>query len=202
MDDYEDEDFDVEGDDEEVGADEVEEILQEYGISGDDEDIGELVGELVGARRRRGRRRKRRGRRSVRTRRIVGLSVKGRPRQFPLLFTRSVGVADAAAATLVGTADRRSLLRSLFIEGNSAAGVRVFGVSVTQITINGRNCQVGTGFLPASLAFGEFAQVAGDDDAWSLGILDQGGNANVTVQNDSGAAADLYVGGRAETTDS
>ena len=116
-------------------------------------------------------------------------------------MSRGVAIADAAAATLTGTCDRRSVLSALYVSGNTALGVTADGIHVTGITVNGRNAVVGAGSIPAQLAFGAFAQVAEGDDQWSLGVCDQGGAALIAITNDSGAAADLYAGFRALTTD-
>lgn len=195
--------------DEYIGDEDVDAILRELDISGigdeyigddDDDDEGDDDDGEIG---RRGRRRKRARRmmRRLMRRRIAPLSREGRPRQFPLLCTRSEGLADATAATLTGTADRRAVLQALFIDGNSALGVRLFGFSLTGLTINGRNAVIGTGFLPISVAFGDFAQSAEGDGQWYLGVIEQGGTANIELLNNSGAAADVYAGFRAETTD-
>lgn len=191
------------GEDDLVGMDEVEELLEELDIAGvdisgiDDED---LIGAVRRARRRGGIARRRAGGKLA-MRKVVGLSQEGRPRQFPIMMTRQIGLADATAANISGTADRRGLCQGLFIEGNSAAGVRVYGIYVTAINVNGRNCVIGSGFVPATVAFGEFAQSAGGAGQWEFGVVDQGGQAIVTVQNDSGAAADCSGTFRCETTD-
>lgn len=183
------------GEDDLVGMDEVEELLEELDIAGVDvSDIG--AEDLVGAVRRARRRSPR-----LASRKVIGLANEGRPRQFPIMMTRQVGLADAAAANITGTADRRGLCQGLFIEGNSAAGVRVYGIYVTAINVNGRNCVIGSGFVPATVAFGEFAQSAGGAAQWEFGVVDQGGQAIVTLQNDSGAAADCSGTFRCQTTD-
>ena len=186
-----------------IGADELDEVLSTLGISGDDDDDGiqgvdadTTVGELIGrARRSKGKRSK------VPHRQIVGMSAEGRPRQFPFLLSRSVALADAGSATLTGTADRRSLLTSLFLEANDAAGVAVLGLSLIGCRVNGRNAIVGNGFIPAGIAFGAFAQNAPPYGVWNFGVIDSGNVAEVQIQNDSGAAADVYGGFRAECTD-
>lgn len=174
-------------------AAEVEDILEELQMSGVADE--ELIGAVNRAKMRGG------SRMRGPERRVLGLSTAGRPRQFPILMSRQVALADAGAANISGTADRRGLCQGLFIEGNSAAGVRVYGISVTAISVNGRNCVIGSGYAPATVCFGDMAQSAANDAQWSFGVVDQGGQAIVTVQNDSGAAADCYGTFRVETTD-
>lgn len=142
----------------------------------------------------------------TRRRLIRGNARRGRPRQLAFLMGTSIALADGASATLTGTADRRALLGALFIEANvrdgmPAASRRLYGIHVTGITINGRNARIATGSIPANLAFGEFAQRAGADGGWSLGVVEQGGDARVALTNDSGAAGDVYAGFRARTVD-
>jgi len=184
------------GEDEYVGEDEVEALLAEMGIAGFDDDDDD--DDEVGARRKK---KKKKKRMKLPLRRIAALSAQGRPRQFPLLGTRGLAVADAADAELSATANRRALIQAMYVELNDAAGAAVLGGSLTALLINGRNAVIGSGFIPVSRAFGDFAQAAGDDQFWSLGVIEQGGSAVVTIQNDSGAAADIYVGYRCETTD-
>jgi hypothetical protein len=185
--DYEDEET---AGDEELG-DELEEMLEDLGISGEEE---------------LGRRFKRRMRRTMKKwskvsrRRIRGVGGT-LSRQLPFLMSVGSGIADGAATTLSGTCDRRSVLSALYVEGNSALGVRVSGVHVTGLTVNGRNAVVGAGSIPSRMAFGDFAQAADGDDQWQLGVIDQGGTASLDLTNDSGAVADLYSGFRALTTD-
>jgi len=202
-DDYDDEDEEeLAGDEDEELGDELEEMLEDLGIEGEE-------AEEIGRRARRGRRRRGRGRGRARVRRKWGRVAKRRirgvggdlSRQLPFLMSRGVGIADGTGTTLTGTCDRRSVLSALYVSGNTALGVSADGIHVTGITVNGRNAVVGAGSVPAQLAFGAFAQVAEGDDQWSLGVCDQGGAALIAVTNDSGAAADLYAGFRALTTD-
>jgi len=202
-----DEDEELGDEDEELG-DELEEMLEDLGIEGEEaEEIGRRA--RRGRRRGRGRSRSRGRSRGRRVRRKWGRVAKRRirgvggdlSRQLPFLMSRGVGIADGTGTTLTGTCDRRSVLSALYVSGNTALGVAADGIHVTGITVNGRNAVVGAGSVPAALAFGAFAQVAEGDDQWSLGVCDQGGAALIAVTNDSGAAADLYAGFRALTTD-
>lgn len=168
-----------------VGNAEVEEILAGMGIAGESELIG-VVKEAAA--------------KMLEKRMVAPLSAMGRPRQFPFMMSRSEALADSAAATLTGTADRRAVLCALFVFANDATATLVGGVAVTGISVNGRNCVIGAGFVPAEI-FGAFAQSAAQNAQWQLGVIEQGGAANVTVLNESGAAADVYAGFRAETTD-
>ena len=182
-----------------IGADELEDMMSALGIHGaDDHDVGD-IGDIVGAFKRLQAKGKMGG--GLPKRNIVANSVDGRARQFPLLMSRSVALADGAAAVLTGTANRRALLTSLFIMANSAAGAPLLGVLLTAMLINGRNAVIGTGFAPVGLMFGDFAQSTADSGSWRLGVIDQGGTADLSIQNEAGAAIDLYAGFRAETTD-
>lgn len=171
-----------------IGADELEEMLAEYGIEGD---------ELVGAVRRRGRRRSRR----LSDRTVIPTSNRGRPRNFPFGLTEGQAIADNATATLTGTADRPCLVTSFFAELNDAAGAIVAGGLLTTITVNGRNARIGTGSLPVRSALGDFAQVSSANGQWDLGVMANGGALSIGLLNRSGAAADVYGGFRALATD-
>lgn len=186
-----------------IGAEDVEEILSDLGISGSDdaEAVGEVIGAVARRLARKGGGRAGSGllnlRSALPTRTVVPNSSSGRPRGFPFLMSRLDGVADAATGTMTGTADRRAMLRFLIIEANSAAGARLLGVTVTAITVNGRNAVVGSGHCPAFSAFGEFTPPT----EWDFGVVDQGGTATVGVTNNAGAAVDVSCVFTGETTD-
>lgn len=185
-----------------VGADELEALLAEEGISGDDDDdgddgvdgIGDVIGDLIG----RGVPKKK-VKKLMRT--ILRRDGKGIARDFPFLMSASVALADNGQATLTGTANRDCVLRELYVEFNDAAGARVFGGLVTSVLVGGRNATVGAGFVPAGLLFGEFGQTSPKAGRWNFGQLTAGNTAIVGVTNASGAAADVYAGFRAECVD-
>lgn len=174
-------DEDIEG--EEYIGDEIDDVLADMGISGESE-IG------------------RKSRKKLRAlyRKFGGLGG-SRARNFPFLFSRSVALADAGSADLTGTADREGMAQALFLAANDAAAASVAGANLTNLRVNGRNAVVGTGFAPVFEMFGQFAQSASKDAQWFLGLLKNGGTIVATVQNDSGAAADVYGGARMLTTD-
>jgi hypothetical protein len=107
------------------------------------------------------------------------------------------GLADAAAGTITGTADRRSMLRFLFVEANSAAGALLRGVTVTSCVVSGRNAVVGSGGIPAHTAFGEYQP----PPQWNFGVIESGNTAVIGLTNNAGAAVDVYAGFLAESVD-
>lgn len=178
-----------------VGEEDTEAMLREMGISGDDDDDDisgddDDIGEEIG------RRRRKRGK--LELRKVLGNSIKGRARAFPFLMTPSLAVADDTIGTLSGTADRRALLKALFVQANSVLGVQLHGVAVSDVNINGRNAVIGSGSIPAFMAFGEFGQ---NGNLWSFGVIEQGGIASVSVVNRAGATVDVTAGFRGLTTD-
>lgn len=174
------------GNDNYIGDAELEGMMREMGISGDDEVGAGLIGAVA-----------RKVQQKLQQRMVVPNSVEGRPRGFPLLMANIQGLADAAASTITGTADRRALLRYLYVEACSVAGALLRGVTVTSITINGRNAVIGSGGIPAHTAFGEFQPPT----AWSFGVIEQGGAAIIGFLNNAGAAVDIYSGFLAESVD-
>ena len=175
------EEDDIEGT--EFIGDEIDDVLADMGVSGTSE---------VG----------RRAKRSLRGlfRRFGSLGG-GKARNFPLFFDRSVALADAGSDDLTGTADREGMAQAFFVGANDASGTGVQGCSLTNLKVNGRNASVGSGFAPVFEMFGQFAQTASKDAQWFLGLMKNGGTIVATLQNDSGAAADIYAGARMLTTD-
>lgn len=173
-----------------VGDSEVEEMMRQMGVMGDlssDDSVGATaIGAVV-----------KKLASKLASRVVVPNSAEGRPRGFPLLMGNLQGLADAATSTITGQADRRALLRFLFIEANSAAGALLRGVTLTACTINGRNAVIGSGGIPAHTAFGEFQP----PPTWSFGVIEQGGSAIISVLNNAGAAVDVYAGFLAESVD-
>jgi hypothetical protein len=178
-----------------VGADELEALLADEGISGDDDEdgVGDVIGDLIGLLKKK--------KKGLHMRTIVRRDGTGIARDFPLLMSAAIALADNGAATLTGTANRDCVLRELFVEFNDAGGARAFGGLVTSILVGGRNATVGAGFVPAALLFGEFGQTSPKSGRWNFGQLTSGNTAGVGVTNASGAAADVYAGFRAEVVD-
>jgi hypothetical protein len=176
-----------------VGSDELEEIMAEFGIEGDDDEVGADPAEKLRAGLQRAA-----GRGALPRRRIVTNAQSGRPRQLPLMFTRSIALADAGTDTLTATADRASLVRALHLQANSGAGVLLYGASCTSLQVSGRNARVGSGFC-ADFALRTWALQP--MHGLSLGIVSEQGTVTVGVINDCGAAADVSAGALAETTD-
>jgi hypothetical protein len=169
-----------------IGEDELESVMAGMGISGLSEigadEIGAAVKAVAG---------------KLAKRKIVPMSSEGRPRGFPFLMANLQGLADAGSSTISGTADRRSLLRYLFVEANSAAGALLRGVTVTSCTVSGRNSVVGTGGIPAHTAFGEYQP----PPSWNFGVIESGNTAVIGILNNAGAAVDVYSGFLAESVD-
>lgn len=165
-----------------IGADEMEEIMTELGIQGD---------EVVGAKK------ARQLAQRVAQRFIVPNSAQGRGRQFPFGFTPAT-VADTAAGTLTGTPDRRSVLRALHVQANSVLGVLLYGLSVTTITVQGRNARVGSGSIP-DFALRTWALTP--MHALNIGVCESNATVSVGVLNECGATVDCYGSCLAETTD-
>lgn len=170
-----------------IGADELEELMAEMGISGGTD--------VVGAIRARGES----ARAALNTRRIVPNSAEGRGRQFPMGFTVLTALAAAASTTLTATPDRRCLLRALVIDSFvKATGVRSAGVSLTTITVQGRNARVGSGNTPA-LALQTWALEP--MKSLALGVCDANATVTIGLQNNTAIALDVEAGCLAETVD-
>jgi hypothetical protein len=160
-----------------IGDAELDGILREMGISGDE--IGKAKARLA-------------------TRSILPNPSDGRARGFPLLMNNLQTLTDTSAGSLTGNADRRASLRFLYLEACSVAGASLRGVTVTAITINGRNAVVGAGGIPAFAAFGSGGRPPPN---WGFGVVEQGGAAIVSVLNNAGASVDVYAGFLAESID-
>ncbi len=177
------------GNDQYIGEEEMENLMAGLGI-GAEQLIGQddaLIGAAV----------KRAAANKLMMRKVVPNSAEGRPRGFPFLMANLQGLADAASSTISGTADRRSLLRYLFVEACSVAGALLRGVTVTAATVSGRNSVVGTGGIPAHTAFGEYQP----PPSWNFGVIESGNTGVIGILNNAGAAVDVYSGFLAESVD-
>jgi len=165
-----------------IGMDELEELMGEMGISGAEDIVGAVQ-----------------ARKQLTLRKIVPNSNEGRGRQFPMGFTVLTALAAAASTTLTATPDRRCLLRALVVSSFvKATAVRAEGVSLTTVTVQGRNARVGAGNVP-SLALAQWA--LNPMHALSLGVCDANATVTIGLQNNTSIALDVEAACLAETVD-